>query len=555
MRAKGPVLFGLLLGMLLAGCKGGGGGASTSTGGGGTGGGGGTPANSAPTVSAFSLSPNPASAGVSATFSWTVSDPDGDTLTCQIDADGDGNTDYTVNGCATTTSQAHTFSKVTTGLSSGDSTLTAKITVTDGKGGSAQKTVTLSVELPKTACASKPRSAGGDDSFKGTAADADNPNGWYFNNDETIFFKSHHQGTPAYGQLTPRYKLDGTPVTIDYMVHSPSGTPKALVVLIAGGALKAGIKDADGDGIADASRGNFLVRSAHRFMKAGYRVVTVDRPSDYTDYGYASGASSPGYLYDAYRIKMDHAVDLAAIIQAENSAHLPVVIAGTSRGAISAVAQGLLASAIALSSPVTADAAGSVLQYPVGSAEVPVSSIKRSTHLLIHTNDRCTNSDVKRSRDLFNQIVDLGVAVRGDEVSGGFYDTVRNDACGAFDYHGFTGIETCAVERVTTWMDGIVVGGNAQPIAQNVTINLGDPLTLSAYANDPDGDPLTYRLPGSQTVLGGNVSVDASSGAVTYTAPSRPSGQPATKDAFAYVVEDGKGGVATAVVYVNLPAT
>ncbi|MFV1984571.1 MAG: hypothetical protein ACC657_13595, partial [Thiohalomonadales bacterium] len=97
-----------------------------------------------------------------------------------------------------------------------------------------------------------------------------------------IFTKSHTIGAPKYKIVTTRQLADNTAVTMDYMVHEPMGmgAPKGVMVLIAGGGLNAGITGPADNSTPTNSRGNFLVRSAHRYQAAGYRVITIDRPSD-----------------------------------------------------------------------------------------------------------------------------------------------------------------------------------------------------------------------------------------------------------------------------------
>lgn len=375
------------------------------------------------------------------------------------------------------------------------------------------------------------------------------------NNDGSAnFVRSHVEVTARYGAVITRLKDDNSEVFTDYMVHDPAGTPKAIFVLIAGGNLRAGIRYGGGVGLegvagdgenVTGSRGNFLVRSAHRFMAAGYRVITIDRPSDYIDF-LPGGDNEPGYKYDAYRNSMLHAVDLATVISRENVDNLPVIISGTSRGAISAVSNNTLAAGLVISSPLTVSSVepGST---PVGSEQLPISTIKRETHVLIHSSDTCDFTPVENSRTLLGDIKNAGITASGDEVSGGFRDTVRNDLCGAFDYHGFSGIENCAVSKETTWADEFVANlASSDVIAIGQSVNLGDDITLNA---DGTGT-LTFSLPYATTVLGGSVSVNPQTGAVTYNPPEGVNG---TEDSFAFVVENTTGGVGRNVVRINIP--
>lgn len=360
------------------------------------------------------------------------------------------------------------------------------------------------------------------------------------------FVRSHTLGSPLYKIVTTRQypvtDINGTvyaDASMDYMVHEPIGTPKGIIVLIAGGGLTAFI-EGSGDGVSAPinSGGNFLVRSAHRYQDNGYRVITIDRPSDGNRFG------SANVDLDAYRNSMLHAVDLATIIKRENNEGLNVIISGTSRGGISAAAMNTLATAVALSSPITSGGG-----QPVGSAMLPLSRFERASHILLHTQDACQVTLPAGSRMLFDDLVAAGNDVSGDEVDGGFRDTMRNNVCGAFDFHGFLGIETCAVGQETDWADGVLnaLGNNVPPQANNQSVNQGDAIILSA--TDADGDTLSYAVPFANSVLGGEVATDTD-GNVTYISPV---GVSATTDSFAFTVTDGNGGVGRAVVTITLP--
>ncbi len=81
-------------------------------------------ANAPPVINDLSISPDPAFINSVATFSWDVSDVNGDTLACKLDVENDGTDDYTIDDCGNSTSQAHTYTVA------GD--YTTKLTVDDG---------------------------------------------------------------------------------------------------------------------------------------------------------------------------------------------------------------------------------------------------------------------------------------------------------------------------------------------------------------------------------------------------------------------------------------
>jgi len=370
-------------------------------------------------------------------------------------------------------------------------------------------------EIVRTLCQGQPG-----DSLPGVAGGVD-------------YTRSHLVGSPRYGVLTARDKADGTPVTIDYMVHEPQDAARALVVLIAGGSLNAAIRDNLGnDAVPDSSGGNFLVRSAHRFAAAGFRAITLDRPSDYSDIFDGSSSS-----YDAYRNSMLHAVDIAAVVDNENGDRLPVVLVGTSRGAVSAFANNSLAAGIALSSPLTS---GELM--PLGGAALPFEVAVRDTLVLFHAGDACPVTAPEDAAALTFELFERGLAVTADEVMGGF---AVGDACQAFHHHGFTGIEGCTVGRHARWIDALVGratrAGNRAPLAADIDIVLAGPEAqlIGIVVDDPDGDAVTLALPYITSVFGGGLELTGQ-GVIAYTSPP---GRLHGTDRFVYTVADPRGGV------------
>jgi hypothetical protein len=67
------------------------------------------------------------------------------------------------------------------------------------------------------------------------------------------------------------------------MLHEPATAPKALVFLISGGKMNSYIIGSEITGEVTVAGNNFLVRSAHLFAAQGYRVITMDRPSDHVN--------------------------------------------------------------------------------------------------------------------------------------------------------------------------------------------------------------------------------------------------------------------------------
>lgn len=366
---------------------------------------------------------------------------------------------------------------------------------------------------------------------------------------------SAFNGSPTYHAFYgPRENNAGNAAILDYMVHEvPMGvTPKnALVVLIAGGQLNAGITSAGGNwdlasdgGAVGFAGGNFLVRSAHLFTYRGYRVLTVDRPSDYVDFLDPTVPFDHGSALDVYyRTQVEHAVDLSAMINrvqtATNSREDPVIILGTSRGGISAVAQNKLAAAIAISNPVTSGTRGD----PVSATDA--SQVSSPAHVLWHVNDSCVATQPADSEALVSAFTDGS----GNAVSGGFDAGIN--PCGAYSYHGFLGIESCAVETSTGWIDNeLATLPTPRPVAGAVSqsTTTSTPLVFD-ISGAAVGTSLTYSLPFPGTSLDGTVSINPVTNMVTYTPPL---GVTNVTDTFVYVVNETGGGTSHNVVSVTI---
>ena len=374
------------------------------------------------------------------------------------------------------------------------------------------------------------------------------------NPDGTLATAIHANGCAFYAVAPTRLTAAGAQVTMDYFASRPStGNPKAIVVLIPGGDFDAGIGGTASTGVAAATGGgNFLVRAAQLLADAGYATIAVDRPSDLP----SPGATDTTADADQYRISARHAVDVLQVLKHVNTENRHVFIAGTSKGALSSVALNLVAAGISVSSPVT-----SGLTYlHVGQPGVPnllPAYVQRPAHVLWNTSDLCNVSTPAGAQALAASL-SLTTPTSPDTVTGGLRVTVAGsnvtpDVCGAFDYHGYLGIEPAAMGRIAAWLDGQVaaLAGDARPEAAYVTVPTaaGTPrrVDLATLVRDQDADPLSFALPSGSSVLGGTVTLAGA--VVTYTPPG---GLRNATDAFSYVVTDGRGGVGAAVVTVQI---
>ncbi len=104
------------------------------------------PPNYPPSVDSFSANPLKGSVPLEVTFSWKVSDKDGDKLTCMLDP-GDGSKVYNVDSCEKNTVIKHTYKS--------EGSFTVKFTVTDPKGSSVSKEIKIEVSKAVKKSASK----------------------------------------------------------------------------------------------------------------------------------------------------------------------------------------------------------------------------------------------------------------------------------------------------------------------------------------------------------------------------------------------------------------
>ena len=379
------------------------------------------------------------------------------------------------------------------------------------------------------------------------------------NTDGTLNARTVSGACGFYGEVTTRTTEGGTPVIVKYIANRPSSgsAPKAAVLLIGGGDLDMNITGNATTGAIVTSGGNFLVRTAQLFAEAGYLAVAMDRPSDRP----TATPSDTVQNVDEYRISVDHAIDILAVLRQVNTDNLDVFLSGTSKGALSVVANNLIAAGISLSSAVTRRSSlfpDRLFINEPGFPSLQPGFVRRPAHVLLNTSDLCGVTRPVDSQALFDNLTAAGVNAAIDAVSGGVPVTVFpapdvRDVCGALDFHGYMGIEPTAVGRITAWLDGRVaaLAGNRHPDAAFATVATAagaqKQVNLSTLTRDLDGDSLSYALSQTTTSRGGAVSLAGNM--VTYTPPVGASN---VTDYFVYVVTDGKGGVGAAVVAVQI---
>jgi hypothetical protein len=354
-----------------------------------------------------------------------------------------------------------------------------------------------------------------------------------------------------YGEVATRPTATGGSVTVQYIAVRPSnGTaPKAAVFLIGGGDFDLNFVGDAGTGQASTIGANFVVRTAQIFAEAGYLAIAMNKPSDQPP----AGSTNTIVDADQYRISVNHAADILAVLREVNTDSLDVFLAGTSRGAISAVAANLIAAGISLSSAVTraSNVPASLFVNDPRYPNLQPGFVQRPAHVLWNTSDQCPVTRPADSQTLFLNLQATGIPAASNFVSGGF--TNDPDICGAQHFHGYMGIEKTAVDTVTNWLDGRVaaLGGNRRPDAEFAALATpsGAPLQidLAALTRDVDGDPLSYALSHAGSSLGGTVILNGAT--ATYIPPA---GAANVTDRFVYVVTDGRGGISAAVITIEI---
>lgn len=350
------------------------------------------------------------------------------------------------------------------------------------------------------------------------------------NVDGTLALRTNAGRCAVYGELISRKTSNGDDVVLQYVVHRPSdGTvTKAAIILIAGGTLRLNPNGFDATtGNINSTGGNFLVRSAQLFAEGGYLVIVMNRPSDVADVSHE---------VDQYRISVNHAVDILELNRQINTDNLPLMITGTSRGALSAVAANPIATAIHISSPVTSGSLPSLWLGEPGTPKLQAAYVQRPARVSWHSGDQCGVTTPANAENFYNQ---LGPSASSSFYNGGVEVTTASgnvmvNNCGAFDFHGFLGIEPEVISSELSFFDAQIEVGTP-PIAASGIIYAQSQkrIDLSRFTQ---GTNLNFSLPYAETSLGGTVSLDGD--IVTYV-PNDDSIE--AKDYFVYVVSNNAG--------------
>jgi pimeloyl-ACP methyl ester carboxylesterase len=225
-------------------------------------------------------------------------------------------------------------------------------------------------------------------------------------------------------------KLDTRPgVSVSVFTMNRDGAA-ATVVLLPGGIGDIGLKDD-----VPTSK-NFLVRTRDLFAAHGFNVAVVNRPTDKElDY--------------EFRVSPAHIEDLRQVVEyLKTDAGLPVWLAGTSRGTVSAAAAAITfgnekLAGLALTSSVTSNKrTGAVPEQKLEAIRIPVL-------VLHHEKDACAVTVPRDAPRIMSRLKNTPVK-KLIMVDGGA--NAAGDPCENQHWHGFIGMEKEAVDIIADWI-------------------------------------------------------------------------------------------------------
>lgn len=197
-------------------------------------------------------------------------------------------------------------------------------------------------------------------------------------------------------------------------------------------------------------QGNFLIRSARRFINARYNVAMLDA---------APAFPNPDGLNNQ-RLTQAHADHIGAVIGVVRARwpNKPVWLVGTSNGTLSAVNAAArltganLPTGIVLTSSITAsstppDETGTVLAANPGLANISVSTL-----VAWHALDECALSSSGSAQSVFNGLTGLPAAKKASFVATGGLPNIAVPRCSAFNRHGFSGVEQSVLTAIVGFM-------------------------------------------------------------------------------------------------------
>jgi len=229
-------------------------------------------------------------------------------------------------------------------------------------------------------------------------------------------------------------------ITQAYLLADVPSNPQAVALLFPGGNGYISLRSEAGQVKYDSD--SFLVRSRDELVKRNVVAAVIEAASD--------SQSSAG-MSDETRLGSDHATDIVAAIAAltKQFPGIPVYLAGTSRGTISAASIGtktatgiagvvLTATVFRKNQPRRGDKRTSP-----GLSGFDFASVRAPLLFVHHVNDQCYVTPHAAAAALAGKYPLISV-------SGG--RTAESDPCDALTPHGFLGKESETVEQIVNWM-------------------------------------------------------------------------------------------------------
>jgi len=224
-------------------------------------------------------------------------------------------------------------------------------------------------------------------------------------------------------------------VTESFLLLRPPSPPVASVILLAGG---------DGDLALTAEgirqlQGNFLVRTRTRWVREGFLVAVLDRPSD-----------RKNGLWN-FRTTSEHAADVKQAIAAMREiAPVPVWLVGTSMGSLSAANA---AARLPEGGPDGIVLTSSVTETSKASYETTrhagLGDIRVPTLVVHHKDDTCRASPYSGAEDIMKA---LGRAPVKELMTFEGGSPAISPPCEARSPHGYLGIEATVVSAIGAWI-------------------------------------------------------------------------------------------------------
>ena len=251
----------------------------------------------------------------------------------------------------------------------------------------------------------------------------------------------------ACGEVVTLSTHDGT--SAKYSLAGVSEKATIALVLLPGGD---GFLKLDDAGCPRKLKGNSLIRKRPLFHAAGFATALVDTPDDY------QGRQGLG----GFRIEADHAEDIGKVIaDVRRRTRLPVWLAGTSRGAISAANAAFrlkgeqAPDGLVLTSPVTSGFEGGRKAWVAQTVfTTDLDDIEMPVLVVVHGADQCVRTPARLGPKIIektNGSREQAVTVTGGPGCDGGTGV---EACKGRSPHGFIGQEEDVAAGIARFVRG-----------------------------------------------------------------------------------------------------